>query len=175
MAAPQATLRTHILQTTAQNPFRCYQCGNCSAGCPVAGRSDLLPHQVMRLLQLGSDEVLHTVQPWLCVGCQTCAVRCPQELDLSKVMDALRAEARRRGTIPAPARRMAAFNEIFVDQVLAGGRLQEIFLGAMYNLRTLSPFQNLGALPGMLKRGKLRVSTHWVRDPGKVHRKGRPA
>ena len=29
----------------------CYQCGKCTAGCPVAGRADLMPNQVLRLAQ----------------------------------------------------------------------------------------------------------------------------
>ena len=30
---------------------KCYQCGKCSAGCPVADEMDLPPSMVMRLLQ----------------------------------------------------------------------------------------------------------------------------
>ncbi|MDR3604234.1 MAG: 4Fe-4S dicluster domain-containing protein, partial [Syntrophaceae bacterium] len=32
---------------------QCYQCGKCSAGCPVAPEMDLLPHQLVRLAVLG--------------------------------------------------------------------------------------------------------------------------
>ncbi|MDM7917058.1 MAG: 4Fe-4S dicluster domain-containing protein, partial [Candidatus Eisenbacteria bacterium] len=131
--AGSLALRVRVAEATGQNPFRCYQCGNCSAGCPVAGEGDLLPHQIFRHLQIESDEPLRALQPWLCVGCQTCAVRCPQELDLSRVMDFLREEAERRGTVPVEAKRIAAFNRIFLDQVLARGRLSEVQLGAFYN------------------------------------------
>ncbi|MGO8880246.1 MAG: heterodisulfide reductase subunit C, partial [Desulfomonilaceae bacterium] len=31
---------------------QCYQCGKCSAGCPVAPEMDLLPHQLVRLAVL---------------------------------------------------------------------------------------------------------------------------
>jgi heterodisulfide reductase subunit C len=170
MTAPSATLGAQVTQATGQNPFRCYQCGNCSAGCPMAGHGDLLPHQVFRHLQLGSDEPLHAVQPWLCVGCQTCVTRCPQELDLSLVMDFLRSEAMRRGTVPRAARRMAVFNQVFLDRVLAVGRLREVELGALYNLYTLSPLQNLSALPSLLRRGKIRLGGKTVRGPGAARR-----
>ena len=152
MTTQPATLGARVTQATGQNPFHCYQCGNCSAGCPMAGRGDLLPHQVFRHLQLGGDDPLRAVQPWLCVGCQTCATRCPQELDLSLVMDFLRAEAVQRGTVPRAARRMAAFNHVFLNRILAGGRLREVELGALYNLYTRSPLQNVWALPSLLRR-----------------------
>ncbi len=159
------SLRSQIAQSTGQNAFRCYQCGNCTAGCPMAGKGDLLPHQVFRALQLGDDAPLRATQPWLCVGCQTCATRCPQELDLSLVMDALRAEALRRGTAPAAARRVRVFNQIFLKQVLSSGRLSEVWLGASYNLGARAPFQNLGSIPALLRRGKIRLDGKRVRLP----------
>ena len=33
----------------------CYQCGKCSAGCPMAGQMDIPPTRLIRLLQLGED------------------------------------------------------------------------------------------------------------------------
>jgi heterodisulfide reductase subunit C len=102
-------------------------------------------------------------------------VRCPQELDLSRVMDALRAEAEQAGTVPAGARRARVFNRIFLQQVLAFGRLSEVRLGAEYNLRARAPFQNLENLPGLLARGKIRLDGKTLRGPGLARRgKGRP-
>lgn len=175
MAGASPTLGAQVATATGQNPFRCYQCGNCSAGCPVAGHGDLLPHQVFRHLQLGDDEPLRAVQPWLCVGCQTCTVRCPQELDLSAVMDFLRSEAIRRGTVPRAARSMAIFNQVFLERILATGRLREVELGALYNLRSRSPLQNLSALPSLLRRGKIRLSGKILRGPGVARRAWRAA
>ena len=154
---PAKGFRDRIAAASGQNPARCYQCGRCSAGCPVAGEGDLQPHQVLRLVQLGDEQALRCLQPWLCVSCQTCATRCPQQVDLGAIMDAIRCEAAERGTAPPAARDLVAFNQVFVERVAASGRLNEAELGGHFNLRTRAPFKNLGALPGMLARGKLRL------------------
>ena len=53
---------------------------------------DLLPNQIIRLMQLGlEDDIAKANTIWLCASCTTCAVRCPRGVDLSKVMEALRA------------------------------------------------------------------------------------
>ena len=63
-----------------ENPSFCYQCAKCSAGCPVAEEMDLLPHQVIHAVALGEEaEVLDAETMWICAGCYTCAVRCPND------------------------------------------------------------------------------------------------
>jgi len=44
---------------------KCYQCGKCSAGCPVADEMDLPPSMVMRLLQTENIENDDRPQSWL--------------------------------------------------------------------------------------------------------------
>jgi heterodisulfide reductase subunit C len=69
----------------------CYQCGKCSAGCPMSFAMDLLPNQIIRLVQLGLEEdIAKSKTIWTCASCLTCAVRCPKGVDLSKIMEALR-------------------------------------------------------------------------------------
>ncbi|HOP69093.1 MAG TPA: 4Fe-4S dicluster domain-containing protein [Bacillota bacterium] len=84
---------------TGQDPTRCYQCAKCSASCPVTEAMDLLPHQVIRLLQLGFNEkVQASSTPWICATCFTCAARCPRDLDLARIMEGVRLSfLRRRG------------------------------------------------------------------------------
>ncbi|MCD6485209.1 MAG: 4Fe-4S dicluster domain-containing protein [Candidatus Odinarchaeota archaeon] len=80
-----------IEELSGQNIFACYLCGKCSAGCPVVDKMDILPHQIMRYLQLGAYEiVLNSKTIWLCASCFTCGVRCPKGVDIAKVNEALR-------------------------------------------------------------------------------------
>ncbi|MBD3370683.1 heterodisulfide reductase [Candidatus Fermentibacteria bacterium] len=81
-----------------QHILACYQCGNCSSGCPLAEEMDLLPSTVMHLVQLGQSEaVLNSRSIWVCASCLQCTVRCPKGIDIQKVMDVLRQMALAEG------------------------------------------------------------------------------
>jgi len=80
-----------VSEISGENFFNCYQCGNCSAGCPAVDEMDLLPNQVVRFLQLGlADEVKECKSMWVCAACTMCHARCPKGVDISKIMEALR-------------------------------------------------------------------------------------
>lgn len=80
-----------IAEISGERIYRCYQCGCCSAGCPVAYDMEFLPNQVMLYLQEGDLEpLLNSKTIWICVGCYECATRCPLGIDIAKIMEALR-------------------------------------------------------------------------------------
>jgi heterodisulfide reductase subunit C2 len=85
---------------SGQNLLACNQCGKCGAGCPVAESLDALPNAVLRLTQLGIEDVLETQTIWICAACQTCVSRCPKGVDVPRVMEALRTLAMQRGLHP---------------------------------------------------------------------------
>jgi heterodisulfide reductase subunit C len=101
----------------------CYQCGKCTAGCPLTSAMDLMPNQILRLLQLGEyEQVLKSAAIWLCASCLTCAGRCPKDVDPARVMDALRTILVRQGVAhleisKIPAELLAAAPQ----QALIGG------------------------------------------------------
>jgi heterodisulfide reductase subunit C len=83
-------LLSKVERISGQNISLCYQCGKCSATCPLSSQMDLLPHQVVRYLQLGFEQVLEAKTPWLCATCFSCESQCPRGLDVSKICEALR-------------------------------------------------------------------------------------
>jgi heterodisulfide reductase subunit C len=80
-----------IEELSGQNVYACYQCGRCSAGCPMAAEMDYLPNQIIRLVQMGlEEEVLHSKTLFICASCFTCQSRCPKGIDLARLMEAVR-------------------------------------------------------------------------------------
>lgn len=80
-----------VEEISGQTLPSCYQCGKCSAGCPMSFAMDLLPNQIIHLVRLGIEEdIAKSKTIWLCASCLTCSVRCPRGVDLSRIMEALR-------------------------------------------------------------------------------------
>jgi heterodisulfide reductase subunit C len=80
-----------IEEISGQNILQCYQCGECSSGCPVSAEMDVLPNQVIRFIQLGQeDAVLAAESPWVCASCYMCYVRCPKDVGVAQIMEAVR-------------------------------------------------------------------------------------
>lgn len=94
----QGEFGTRVNTLSGQNVQTCYQCGNCSSGCPLAQEMDSLPSRVIRLVQLGCrEEALTSRTLWICASCFQCTVRCPKGIDIQAVMDALRQMALEEG------------------------------------------------------------------------------
>ncbi len=164
--AADAGLAGKVRDATGESVFNCYQCGKCSAGCPLASEMDFAPNQILRLLQLGlpalEAEALTAYSIWLCLTCETCAARCPQEVEIPKIMDYLRQESLRQGKAHPKARDILAFHRSFLDSIRKNGRLHEVGLIAAYKLRTGHFFQDVTVAPKLLKRGKLKLMAHKI-------------
>lgn len=157
----QDRLRPSIVQTveelSGQDVKSCYQCGKCSAGCPIAADMELPPNQVMRLLQLGLvDDALRSRTIWLCASCETCTTRCPREVDLAAVMDALRNLALREG-VRSPERVVPFFNRIFLSLVKRYGRVYEMELIGRFNTGTFNFFKDVMKAPKLFFKGRLKL------------------
>lgn len=137
---------------------QCYQCGKCTAGCPIAFSMDVPPHRVMRMVQLGlRDKALGCNSIWLCAYCSTCTVRCPRNVNLAQVMDCLRIMAGRENRAGSGrSRHVALFNRNFLNSVRRYGRLHEFDTMLKYNLISRQPFKNIDTGLYMLSRGKLK-------------------
>lgn len=135
----------------------CYQCRKCSAGCPVAWAMDLLPHQVIRLIQYGCKiEVLSSRSIWICASCHTCSVRCPNEVDFAAVMDALRHLALREGTAAAE-KEIPLFHQTFLHTIRRGGRVHELALIWRFKAKTGNFLKDVALGWKMFRRGKIKI------------------
>lgn len=90
MATVRGEFVRQVESISGQSLIACNQCGKCSAGCPVAFGMEYLPSQVIRLAQLGLEDVLDSPTIWTCAACLTCVSRCPKGIDLPRVMEAMR-------------------------------------------------------------------------------------
>ncbi len=88
---------TRVEEISGEDLLACNQCGKCSAGCPVVEAMDILPSQVIRMAQLGMEQVLESNTVWICASCLTCVTRCPKGVDLPRLMETLRQLALREG------------------------------------------------------------------------------
>jgi len=153
---------------SGQRVSLCVQCGKCATGCPVVFAMDYTPNQVVRMIQFGMEErALHCRTIWLCASCYTCGMRCPQEVDVAKIMDTLRIRAQRLGMVP-PGERAPLFNKVFLNSIRRHGRLYEVGLITSHNLRSGHPFKDVSKAPEMLWKGKLRLLPHRVEDRKRV-------
>lgn len=153
---------------SGQNVSNCYQCGNCTAGCPCGPEYDMQASQIMRAVQLGHKEMaLNAASLWLCVSCSTCTARCPNNIDVARVMDTLRHMARREGKKRYV---MSAFWDSFLQTVRHTGRTYELGVMAMFMARTGRVLTDMDLVPRVLPRGKLPFFPHVIKGREEVGR-----
>ena len=85
-----------------ENIRKCFACGTCTAGCPAfhVGH-EYNPRKIIRQILLGMrEEVLKSPAIWLCHQCYACSANCPQDVDFSHIMMAVREIAVQEGYHP---------------------------------------------------------------------------
>jgi heterodisulfide reductase subunit C len=162
--------KNEIKELCGENVLSCYQCGECTAGCPAAFAMDITPNQIMRMAQVGmKDEVLSSSAIWLCAGCETCATRCPREVALSKVMDACRQIAIKSGVKPKEAN-IVKFHEEFLRQVSIFGRVHEVSMMGLYKLRSRRFLDDMVSGAQMFLKGKFGLIPSRVKGQAEVRK-----
>lgn len=152
-----------------QNVKTCYQCGNCTAGCPYTFAYDYSVSQIMRLVQIGQkDAVLKSRALWLCGSCQSCTTRCPNKIDVAMVLDVCRHMSREAGY--ATERAVKIFADSFLESVERHGRAYELGLMASYMTRSGRVFTDVDLAPQVLMRGKLPFKPHPIQGREQVAR-----
>jgi heterodisulfide reductase subunit C len=139
---------------------------------------DLLPNQLVRLVQMGRlDRALQCEAIWKCVSCMTCSTRCPKSVDCAGVMDALRQLAVERGETSEARRRTIVFQQAFLDNIRRNGRLRETELIGAFKMRTFFRdgsvpllMEGVTLAPALWKRKKFHLVGQRVKDRGVVER-----
>ncbi len=80
-----------VEERSGEDLSRCYYCLKCTAGCPSAPAMPYGPAQMVRMVQLGlRDALLESPSIWFCLHCETCGARCPNEISIAGLTQALR-------------------------------------------------------------------------------------
>jgi heterodisulfide reductase subunit C len=148
----------------------CYHCHTCTAGCPVSSEMDYGPDRILRLIELGHRErVLSAPDIWLCAGCETCGTRCPNEIDIAKVMDTLRQFSLAEG-LATSLPRIPLFHKVYLRVIKALGRSHEAVMLVSYKLLSRDLFSDLDSGFALIMRGKIPLIPKRMKEAGAVQR-----
>lgn len=156
-----------VEEESGQKLSLCYQCGNCTGGCPYTQYFDYPVSQIMRLVQAGQkDTVLNSKSIWLCATCETCTTRCPCEIDVAHIMNTLRIMARREGRVSE--KDVKTFYDSFLDSMKQFGRLFEVGVLLSYNLKSGHFMADADLGPKVMSRGKIHFLPKKIKGKDEV-------
>jgi heterodisulfide reductase subunit C len=163
-------LARDLQSLTGENVMLCYQCKKCTLGCPSAYAMRIKPHELVRAIQFGlSEEIYWSGTIWICLSCETCNTRCPQDINILRVIDGLR-EMSREVDYYNPQSAIPALHRIFMSFVERFGRIYELGLALLINLRMLTPFKDIDMASPMLMKGKLKPLPHFSHGAKELRR-----
>lgn len=143
---------------------RCYHCRKCTAGCPVASYMEYNPNRVIKMIQNGQrDRVLDSSTIWLCLSCETCITRCPNKVDIARMMDVLRQMVIEEGR-GAREKNILKFHEAFLSGMKRGGRINEPMMMVQYKLKSGDLFSDALLGLNMFAKGKLAILSPRTKD-----------
>lgn len=165
---PDSALLAEVDARSGEAVSRCYQCRKCTNGCPLGFVMDLMPNQVMRMVQLGlRDEVLRSRTIWMCASCQTCTTRCPNDIDIAHLMDTLRQMSRESGVHVAEPK-VLRFHEALLHSVRSHGRLFELGMVGRYKLTSGDLMSGAALGLELLRKGKLKFFPSGIKGKREV-------
>ena len=114
----------------------CVNCGACTASCGSKNFMKHGPRSMIRFIVNGDLEEVKTAEdPWLCIECFMCEIKCPREVRPVHIMRALREIQFEDNNYPEIASRVMKakkLQKIFADQLSKNGRLSEFHAALDY-------------------------------------------
>lgn len=148
----------------------CWHCKSCVNGCPFSQAMDYAPNGIIRLLQLGQkQQVLQSSTIWICVGCNTCSIQCPNAIDIPGVNDTLREIAIEEGVTIAEPDIYNLHREV-LHSIERYGRTHKLEIMMRYKLRKKDWFTDFAVGLKMLAKRKLDLLPSRISDIGKIKR-----
>ena len=148
----------------------CLQCKKCTNGCPVTALVKVPPSEIIRRLQLNvGDSILNSDLVWMCASCETCFSRCPMQIDMASVMDALRIISVKKNAVKQKGN-VPLFNRWFLKTINMFGRTYDLGMIAAYKIGTASYFQDTDKFPMMLQKRKIALFPSFKADKKYVKR-----
>ena len=85
------TLLPEIQRYGAFDVSACFNCGNCTAVCPLTDDDATFPRRIIRYAQVGMKaELLASKELWTCYYCGECSETCPRQAEPGEFMAAAR-------------------------------------------------------------------------------------
>jgi heterodisulfide reductase subunit C len=161
---PDSRFSKEVIERSGVTLNMCWSCLSCSGGCQFYQAMDYGPHRLIRMIQLGMwKEVLESRTIWLCVGCNTCAIACPNAVDVAALCDTLRVMAIERGVVIAEPDVLAFHSSVLIS-IKSHGRAHKLEIMLRYKLHKKNFLEDAGVGLKMLAKGKLDILPTRIED-----------
>lgn len=156
-------IRSEILEYIEPKIYNCYQCGKCTAGCPLSDVFEYKPNQIIRLVQSGRiDSIIKSNSIFLCLSCEICSSRCPQDVHIATIMNYIRNEAWKADIFKIKS--ISRFYRMFLRIVGRTGRSFEPGLLMSLNFLSGRLFNDMDLALDILKKRKIRLLPEFVKE-----------
>jgi heterodisulfide reductase subunit C len=152
--------RRQVEEASGQKFSTCFQCQKCTNGCPMTFAMDIPVHKLIHLIQLNKkEEVLNSDTIWVCASCETCTARCPNDINISHIIDTLRQMSAKQG-VKDSQKKVPLFHKAFLNSVKTFGRMHEITMMIDYSIKNegiSGLLKQAGTGLTMLLKGKIKI------------------
>ncbi len=164
-----AKFAAEVKRRSGVNIDLCWHCRSCAGGCPFVKAMDYPPNQVIRYVQLGQQkQALENSGIWICVGCNTCSIQCPNAIDIPAVNDALRQMAMEQNIVAEP--NILNFHRAVLQSIERYGRTHKLEVMLRYKLKKHDWFTDMTVGLKMFAKRKLELLPSRSTNIGDIRR-----